>query len=79
MVGLAAGIDCSLFIVSRFREERARGLDKVDAIAAACATASRAVFFSGMIVILGLVGLLIVPHSVFFSPNPPKDGLGDSP
>ena len=53
MVGLAAGIDCSLFIVSRFREERARGLDKVDAIAAAGATASRAVFFSGMIVILG--------------------------
>ena len=67
MVGLAVGIDYSLFIVSRFREERARGLDKVDAIAAAGATASRAVFFSGMIVILGLVGLLIVPHSVFFS------------
>ncbi len=67
MVGLAVGIDYSLFIVSRFREERARGLDKVDAIAAAGATASRAVFFSGMIVILGSVGLLIVPHSVFFS------------
>ena len=46
MIGLAVGIDYSLFIVSRYREERIRGLEIDDAIALAGATASRAVFFS---------------------------------
>jgi RND superfamily putative drug exporter len=64
-MGLAVGIDYSLFIVSRFREERRRGLEKVEAIAAAAATASRAVFFSGMTVVLSLMGMLIVPFSIF--------------
>ena len=67
MIGLAVGIDYSLFIVGRFREERAAGLEKMDAIAKAGSTASRAVFFSGMTVVLALVGMLIVPASVFFS------------
>jgi putative drug exporter of the RND superfamily len=66
-MGLAVGIDYSLFIVSRYREERARGRDKVDAIAASGATASRAVLFSGMTVVLALVGMLIVPTQVFIS------------
>ncbi len=66
-MGLAVGIDYSLFIVSRFREERAGGRDKLAAIAAAAATASNAVFFSGMTVVLALVGMLIVPLSVFTS------------
>src|SRR5687768_6369878 len=47
MIGLAVGIDYSLFIVSRFREERKKGFDKLEAIGAAGATANRAVFFSG--------------------------------
>jgi len=67
MMGLATGIDYSLFIVSRFREERARGRDKLDAIAVTGGTASRAVFFSGMTVVLALIGMLIVPTNVFFS------------
>ena len=67
MMGLAVGIDYSLFIVSRFREERAKGLEKVDAIATAGATAGRTVLFSGMTVALALTGLLIVPVSVFQS------------
>jgi uncharacterized membrane protein YdfJ with MMPL/SSD domain len=54
MMGLAVGIDYSLFIVSRYREERARGYEKLDAIAAAGGTANRAVFFSGMTVVLGI-------------------------
>ena len=66
-VGLAVGIDYSLFIVSRYREERRGGLDKTAAIAAASATASNAVFFSGMTVVLALVGMLIVPLSIFVS------------
>ena len=65
MMGLAVGIDYSLFIVSRFREERSRGRDKLDAIRAAGATANRAVFFSGLMVVLALTGMLIVPTTIF--------------
>jgi RND superfamily putative drug exporter len=67
MMGLAVGIDYSLFILTRFREERRRGLAKIDAIGAAGATASRAVFFSGLTVVLALSGLVIFPLSIFIS------------
>ena len=67
MMGLAVGIDYSLFIVSRYREERQRGREKMDAIGAAGATANRAVFFSGMMVVLALAGMLIVPTTIFRS------------
>ena len=46
MIGLAVGIDYALFIVYRYRTERARGLEKNEAIARTGATASRAVGFS---------------------------------
>jgi RND superfamily putative drug exporter len=65
MIGLAVGIDYTLFIVERFREERARGRDKIAAIEMAAGTASRAVLFSGATVVVALAGLLIVPSSVF--------------
>ncbi len=67
MMGLAVGIDYSLFIVSRYREERQRGREKLEAIGAAGATANRAVFFSGMMVVLALAGMLIVPTTIFRS------------
>jgi putative drug exporter of the RND superfamily len=67
MMGLAVGIDYSLFVVSRYREERHHGLAKLDAIGAAGSTASRAVFFSGMTVVLALIGMLIVPTTIFRS------------
>ena len=67
MIGLAVGVDYSLFIVSRYREERSRGLDKMDAIAVAAPTAGRAVFFSGMTVVVALIGMLIIPYSIFRS------------
>ena len=67
MIGLAVGIDYSLFIVSRFREERARGVSVQESIATAGATATRAVFFSGVTVILALAGLLIMPMNIFVS------------
>jgi len=65
MIGLAVGIDYSLFIVSRFREERKKGFDKLEAIGAAGATANRAVFFSGMTVVLALLGMFILPTNIF--------------
>ena len=67
MIGLAVGIDYSLFIVSRYREERAKGFAKVDAIARAGATATRAVLFSGLTVVLSLIGMLILPNTLFRS------------
>lgn len=67
MIGLAVGIDYSLFIVSRYREERAAGRDRHDAIEVAGATASRAVLFSGMTVVLALLGMLLIPNTIFRS------------
>jgi uncharacterized membrane protein YdfJ with MMPL/SSD domain len=66
-MGLALGIDYSLFIVSRYREERGRGRDERAAIAAAGATASRAVLFSGSVFVIALTGMLLVPSNVMKS------------
>ena len=67
MIGLAVGIDYSLLIISRFRDETARGLSKYEAIARAGATAGRTVLFSGLTVVIALCGMLIVPFSFFQS------------
>lgn len=67
MMGLAVGIDYSLFVVSRFREERGHGVGKLAAIVRTAATASRAVFFSGVTVVVALAGLLLVPSNIFRS------------
>jgi uncharacterized membrane protein YdfJ with MMPL/SSD domain len=66
-MGLALGIDYSLLILSRCREERRRGRDRVDAIAAAGGTAGVAVAFSGMAFAVALLGLLFVPDTVLRS------------
>ena len=66
-MGLALGVDYALFVVSRFREERARGLEKLAAIEAAGATASRAVVFSGFAFVTAMCGLLLVPDTIFRS------------
>jgi putative drug exporter of the RND superfamily len=58
MLGLGLGIDYSLFLVSRFREELARGESVERAVAWSVATAGRAVLFSGVTVIIGLLALL---------------------
>ncbi|NQW21989.1 MAG: MMPL family transporter [SAR202 cluster bacterium] len=67
MIGLAVGIDYSLFVVSRYREERGRGMDKIDAISRAGATATRAVVFSGITVVLALIGMVLIPFNIFIS------------
>jgi uncharacterized membrane protein YdfJ with MMPL/SSD domain len=66
-MGLALGIDYSLFVVSRYREERAGGLAELDSIAAASATASRAVLFSGSVFVIALTGMLLVPSNIMKS------------
>jgi uncharacterized membrane protein YdfJ with MMPL/SSD domain len=66
-MGLALGIDYSLFILSRFREERSQGRDKLEAIETAGATASRAVLFSGAAFVLAMTGLELVPNTIMRS------------
>jgi putative drug exporter of the RND superfamily len=66
-MGLALGIDYSLFIVSRYREERGYGRVPPDAITTAGATASRAVLFSGTAFVIAMLGMLIVPNTVMRS------------
>ena len=66
-MGLALGIDYSLFVLSRYREERSRGAEKVDAIATAGATSSRAVLFSGLAFVLAMFGMVLVPDTILRS------------
>lgn len=65
MIGLAVGIDYSLFIVSRYREEREDGKVLPEAMAGALETAGKAVFLSALTVVLSLAALFFVPIMVF--------------
>ncbi len=67
MIGLAVGIDYSLFIVSRYREERAEGREALDAVAGTLATSGKAVFLSALTVVLSLAAIFLVPVMVFRS------------
>ena len=60
MVGLGVGIDYALFVVTRFREGLADGLDVPDAVARAVNTAGRAVIAAGTIVVIALLGLALM-------------------
>lgn len=60
MLGLAVGIDYALFVVSRYREERARGRTPEEATAQATGTAGSAVVFAGLTVVIALAGLTVV-------------------
>src|SRR5918996_1477149 len=66
-MGLALGIDYSLFIVSRLREERAKGLPHRAAILNVSSTATRAVVLSGTAFSLALLGMFLVPDTVLRS------------
>ncbi|MEE4596200.1 MMPL family transporter [Streptomyces sp. DSM 41524] len=60
MLGIAVGIDYALFIVSRYRSERAAGHDAREAAGRANGTAGSAVVFAGLTVMIALVGLAVV-------------------
>ena len=67
MIGLAVGIDYTLFIISRYREERNQDFDKYEAVRRTASTATRSVVISGITVMLALLGIVIVPTLVFVS------------
>lgn len=66
-MGLALGIDYSLFVISRYREERGAERAPQDAIATAGATASRAVLFSGSAFVIAMFGMLLIRSSIMRS------------
>jgi putative drug exporter of the RND superfamily len=63
LLGLAVAIDYALFIVARFREELHCGKPVEEAVIEAAARAGRSVFYSGVAVIVGMVGLIFFPSS----------------
>ncbi|MEZ0241669.1 MAG: MMPL family transporter [Chloroflexota bacterium] len=67
LMGLAVAVDYSLFMVTRFRTERNRGRSVQAAIETSSGTAGRAVFFSGIAVIISLGGLVTLGISLFTS------------
>ena len=71
LIGIGVSIDYSLFLVNRFREELARGHDVRTATAMSCATAGKAVFYSGITVAIGLMGMLF-----FTNTSLPSLGIG---
>jgi putative drug exporter of the RND superfamily len=67
LIGMAVGVDYSLFYVRRTREERARGASRREAIDIAAATSGHAVVISGIAVIVAMAGLLLSGNVVFSS------------
>jgi uncharacterized membrane protein YdfJ with MMPL/SSD domain len=66
LMGLAVGIDYSLFIINRFREERAAGRPKLEAIQVCCDTTGRAVLYAGITVFVSLAGMLLTGDALFY-------------
>ncbi|MFL5644587.1 MAG: MMPL family transporter [Chloroflexota bacterium] len=67
LIGLAVAVDYSLFMITRFRVERRAGRDRAMAIEVSSSTAGRAVFFSGLAVMISLAGLITLGVSLFTS------------
>ncbi|MEA2608498.1 MAG: hypothetical protein QOJ75_741 [Chloroflexota bacterium] len=67
LIGLAVAVDYSLFMVTRFRVERRAVRDRAKAIEISSSTAGRAVFFSGLAVMISLAGLVTLGVSLFTS------------
>jgi uncharacterized membrane protein YdfJ with MMPL/SSD domain len=65
LVGLAVGVDYTLFYLRREREERARGASKLEAIDAAAASSGRAVLIAGSTVMVAMAGMFFAGLSIF--------------
>ncbi len=67
LMGLATGIDYSLFVISRYRTERKSGRTKEEALRTASGTSGKAVVFAGTVVLLAVSGMLVVDNVIFTS------------
>lgn len=66
MIGLGVGIDYSVFILNRFRQDTLAGKDPKEAIRTAVRTAGRAVLFAGSTVMIALLGLFVLGVTFFY-------------
>jgi putative drug exporter of the RND superfamily len=67
LIGMAVGVDYSLFYLRREREERARGRGHLDAVEIAAETSGHAVVVSGVAVMISMAGLLLAGDAIFSS------------
>ncbi len=67
LIGMAVGVDYSLFYLRREREERANGLSPREALLKAAGTSGHAVFISGLTVLIAMAGMLFTGNAVFTS------------
>jgi RND superfamily putative drug exporter len=67
LIGLAVGIDYSLFYVRRAREERAHGRTPNEALQTAAATSGRAILISGFTVMIAMTGMFLMGNQIFTS------------
>src|SRR3954466_16401185 len=71
LIGLAVGVDYTLFYLRREREEQAKGAGKIEAVHTAAATSGRAVLVSGFTVMAAMAGMLLAGDRTF-----PSLGIG---
>ena len=67
LMGLASGIDYSLFVISRYRSERRAGRSKEEALQVASGTSGKAIVFAGATTVFAVAGLFLVNDQVFAS------------
>jgi RND superfamily putative drug exporter len=67
LIGMAVGVDYSLFYLKREREERARGASHIDAVEIAAATSGHAVVVSGVAVMIAMAGMFLAGDDIFAS------------
>ena len=67
LIGLAVGVDYSMFYLKRAREERAAGRSKQAAVEAAAATSGRSVLISGLTVMVAMAGMFLTGDTIFAS------------
>ena len=67
LIGLAVGVDYSMFYLKRERQERAAGRSADAALAAAAATSGRSVLISGLTVIVAMAGMFLTGNAIFAS------------
>jgi uncharacterized membrane protein YdfJ with MMPL/SSD domain len=67
LIGLATGIDYSLFVISRYRNEREAGLSKEEALRVAMGTSGKAIVFAGATTVFAVAGMFLVGDPIFSS------------
>jgi uncharacterized membrane protein YdfJ with MMPL/SSD domain len=67
LIGLAVGVDYSLFYIKRWREERAAGREPTEALEAAAATSGRSVLISGFTVLIAMAGMFFATDKTYLS------------